>query len=1033
MPGQGRPTVIRGVALAFFGVAVASTGVVAGETKPQLRPLLEDAELADVCLLDQQRGWAVGDRGVIWHTTDGGKKWQLQPSGVECRLASVHFVDEKNGWAAGGTSLPYMHTSIGVLLRTRDGGQSWQAEKVSLPGIKQIRFFNVRQGWAVGDTSAMFPTGALVTDDGGRSWTPLGGHAVQGWLAGDFVDPVTGAAAGHRGSLAVVRRRALEATRTADLGLRGLQRLKLAPPVGGWLVGDGGLILTTQDLGVSWQLPPGDPTPAAGADFDWRAVEVRGPQCWIAGSPGSRVLHTTDGGRTWQSYSTGQTMPIHAIQFIDDRQGWAVGALGTILATIDGGKTWKRQHAGGSRAALFAVFSEPQAAPLELFARLSGSEGYLSAVEFLNRRDQQAGQSANETLADRAHAALVTVGCSAVDTAWSFPLEEAGLSESVEKFVDRWNRANDGQGIERLEARLVRQIRQWRPEVVVTHAASPRGDDPLGHVINQLVLRAAERAADGTRFPEHLTQLGLEPWKVKKVIGSLSDGRLGAINVTTSQLAPRFGCSLADLCETPRGLVLDRYTAAPATLGFQLLIDAAAQTTNNQDFFSGITLYPGDARRSLSDLPDQTIDLMRRVAQKHRNLQAILAHSSKSPQASARLIAQIGDLTTGLDESSAGDLLFQLGQHYHAVGQREIAAEAFDALVNKYPTHALAPAALAWQLNYWSSSEVAWQQKQKNRAGGAQTVTQVANTELTPPLGQVLPASGNTTELLLRRQQATLQSTPGEPDRTERALAAARRIEQFSPALFVEPSVQFPLSVVWRQRGVPKSAEKFYLNFSRSRPHDTWWSCAAGEQWLNDPKSEPPKPVWRALRSGAKPRLDGRIDEPIWQGDGIELRSVQRDDSSWPAKMWLAYDEAFLYVAVSCRRPAGAVAPPTKQPRPRDPDLSAQDRVELLLDLDRDWSTYYRLAIDQRGWATDDCWGDKSWNPQWFVAVDRDEESWTAEAAIPLDELTSEPPKSRHAWAIGIQRINPGVGFQSWTQPASTTGAPEGFGYLIFD
>ena len=57
----------------------------------------------------------------------------------------------------------------------------------------------------------------------------------------------------------------------------------------------------------------------------------------IAGSPGTRVLHTPDAGGTWQSFPTPTTVPLGAICFIDDDHGWAVGAMGTILATNDGG------------------------------------------------------------------------------------------------------------------------------------------------------------------------------------------------------------------------------------------------------------------------------------------------------------------------------------------------------------------------------------------------------------------------------------------------------------------------------------------------------------------------------------------------------------------------------------------------------------------------------------------------------------------------------------------------------------------------
>ena len=118
--------------------------------------------------------------------------------------------------------------------------------------------------------------------------------------------------------------------------------------------------------------------------------------------------------------------------------------------------------------------------------------------------------------------------------------------------------------------------------------------------------------------------------------------------------------------------------------------------------------------------------------------------------------------------------------------------------------------------------------------------------------------------------------------------------------------------------------------------------------------------------------------------------------------------------------------------RPRDGDLSAHDRVEVFLDIDRDYCTYYRLAVDERGWTNDSCWGDATWNPQWFVAARREKGRWTAEAAIPLAELTGRPPQPRDIWAVGVQRTVPGVGFQSWTTPAAVTVLPDGFGYMVF-
>jgi hypothetical protein len=146
----------------------------------------------------------------------------------------------------------------------------------------------------------------------------------------------------------------------------------------------------------------------------------------------------------------------------------------------------------------------------------------------------------------------------------------------------------------------------------------------------------------------------------------------------------------------------------------------------------------------------------------------------------------------------------------------------------------------------------------------------------------------------------------------------------------------------------------------------------------------------------------------------------------------LAYDEGFLYLAASCqsnRQPASA----SEGPRTRDADLTAHDRIELRIDLDRDYSSAYRLVVDCRGWTAEDLWHDRSWNPNWFVAAHSEQGVWTIEAAIPLEELTGQFPAPKNVWAVGVQRIAPGLGFQSWNTPATATGDTSGLGLLLFE
>lgn len=178
--------------------------------------LLQDARLNSVSFASATHGWAVGDRGAIWHTPDAGTHWQLQQSGVHCRLTSVQFLDQKNGWAAGGYTEPYTHTTSGVVLRTKDGGRTWkEVPKLQLPAISRIQFFDHAKGWAVTQPSAMFPAGVFSTEDGGRSWAAPPAAEGQTWLSGDFVDAQNGVLIGQQGSIATVRGKTAERTPSA--------------------------------------------------------------------------------------------------------------------------------------------------------------------------------------------------------------------------------------------------------------------------------------------------------------------------------------------------------------------------------------------------------------------------------------------------------------------------------------------------------------------------------------------------------------------------------------------------------------------------------------------------------------------------------------------------------------------------------------------------------------------------------------------------------------------------------------------------
>ncbi len=53
-----------------------------GNVEYSTSQMLDDAELTDVFFLDPDQGWAVGDRGAILRTEDGGRHWQVQRVGA---------------------------------------------------------------------------------------------------------------------------------------------------------------------------------------------------------------------------------------------------------------------------------------------------------------------------------------------------------------------------------------------------------------------------------------------------------------------------------------------------------------------------------------------------------------------------------------------------------------------------------------------------------------------------------------------------------------------------------------------------------------------------------------------------------------------------------------------------------------------------------------------------------------------------------------------------------------------------------------
>ena len=100
------------------------------------------ATLYHIDFRNEDDGWAVGERGTILRTTDGGQTWSPVKAPVRSTLLSVKFASDKDGWIVGRG---------GVILRSEDGGQTWAPQ----PGNRTREnlyalFVEKKNGWAVG-------------------------------------------------------------------------------------------------------------------------------------------------------------------------------------------------------------------------------------------------------------------------------------------------------------------------------------------------------------------------------------------------------------------------------------------------------------------------------------------------------------------------------------------------------------------------------------------------------------------------------------------------------------------------------------------------------------------------------------------------------------------------------------------------------------------------------------------------------------------------------------------------------------------
>lgn len=248
---------------------------------------------------------AVGERGLVLRSEDGGARWQQLPAPVSITLTAVRFADERHGIAVGHG---------GTVLVSEDGGRRWErrldgrriaelliadaqarqdaamqkaAEQLKADGpdkpLFDVLMLGPDRALVVGAYGL-----ALATSDGGRTWASWGAR----------LDNPKGL------HLYAVRQRG--------------KRIVIA--------GEQGLVLKSDDGGQTFQrLAP----PYKGSFFTLELPDEH--EIVVAGLRGN-VRRSTDGGHAWQPVQVPMPASIVASQMTADGTLLLANQAGFVLA-----------------------------------------------------------------------------------------------------------------------------------------------------------------------------------------------------------------------------------------------------------------------------------------------------------------------------------------------------------------------------------------------------------------------------------------------------------------------------------------------------------------------------------------------------------------------------------------------------------------------------------------------------------------------------------------------------------------------------
>ncbi|HJP58518.1 MAG TPA: DUF5916 domain-containing protein, partial [Gemmatimonadaceae bacterium] len=161
----------------------------------------------------------------------------------------------------------------------------------------------------------------------------------------------------------------------------------------------------------------------------------------------------------------------------------------------------------------------------------------------------------------------------------------------------------------------------------------------------------------------------------------------------------------------------------------------------------------------------------------------------------------------------------------------------------------------------------------------------------------------------------------------------------------------------------------------------------------------------------AAPRLDGRLDDPVWATVPVATDFTQNyphggvpPTRRTDARVIFVGDA--MYVGMRAYDSPDSIVAPLMR---RDGMVNS-DWVDVLVDSFHDRRTAFHFAVNPAGvkvdmYHYDDIQSDMSWDAVWDVAVARDSAGWSAEFRIPLSQLRYSAASGKPTtWGINFYR-----------------------------